>query len=40
MLKPVQGNIKPLIYKINIYGGQKKDKWDIQKIINYKEVNK
>src|SRR6266567_5874919 len=29
MLEPVQGNIKPLIYKINIYKGQEEDKWDI-----------
>ena len=29
MLKPVQRNIKPLVYKIDIYRGQEKDKWDI-----------
>ena len=29
MLEPAQGNIKPLIYKIDIYKGQKEDKWDI-----------
>ena len=34
ILKPVYGNIEPLVYKIEIYKGQKEDKWDIQKIIN------
>ena len=40
MLEPAKGNIEPLLYKINIYKGQEKDKWDIQKIISYKDVNK
>jgi len=39
MLKPAYGNIKPLVYKIEIYRGQKEDKWDVQKIVNYKKVN-
>ena len=29
ILKPIQGNIKPLVYKIDIYRGQEEDKWDI-----------
>ena len=29
MLELVQGNIKPLVYKINIYRGQEEDKWDV-----------
>ena len=29
MLEPAKGDIKPLLYKIDIYRGQKKDKWDI-----------
>ena len=40
MLKLVQGNIKPLVYKIDIYRGQEEDKWDIQRVINYKIIDK
>src|SRR6266700_5613292 len=29
ILEPAQGNTKLLVYKIDIYRGQKKDKWDI-----------
>jgi len=39
MLKPAHENIKPLVYKMEIYRGQEEDKWDIQKIVNHKEVN-
>jgi len=27
MLEPVYGDIKPLVYKADIYRGQKEDKW-------------
>ena len=37
ILKPTQRNVKLIIYKQNIYKGQEEDKWDIQKIINYKK---
>ncbi len=40
MLEPAQGNIKPLIYKIDIYRGQEENKWDIQKVINYKTIDR
>ena len=40
ILKPAQGNIKPLVYKINIYRGQEEDEWDIQKVINYKTIDR
>jgi len=40
ILKLAKGNIKPLLYKINTYRGQEEDKWDVQKIINYKDINK
>jgi len=39
MLKPAHGNIKPPVYKMETYRGQKEDKWDIQKIINYKKID-
>ena len=40
MLKPVYRNIKPLIYKVNIYKGQEEDKQEVLKIISYKDINK
>ncbi len=39
MLEPAKGNIEPLLYKIDIYKDQEEDKWDIQKVINYKDIN-
>jgi len=39
MLKPAHGNIKPPLYKMETYRGQEKDKWDVQKIVNYKKVD-
>ncbi len=29
MLELAQGNVKPLVYKQDIYKGQEEDKWDI-----------
>jgi len=29
MLELAKGDIKPLVYKMDIYRGQEKDKWDI-----------
>ncbi len=40
MLKPAKGNVKPPLYKIDIYKGQKKNKWDIQKVIGHKDINR
>jgi len=29
MLKPAKGDIKPLLYEIDMYRGQEENKWDI-----------
>ncbi len=29
ILEPVKGNVKPLLYKMDIYRGQEEDEWDI-----------
>ena len=39
MLELAYGNIKPLVYKADIYRGQEKDKWQVLKIVSYKNVN-
>jgi len=39
ILKPAHRNVEPPVYKIETYKGQEEDKWDIQKIVNHKEVN-
>ena len=39
MLEPVYGNIKPPIYKADMYRGQEEDKWQVLKIISYKDVD-
>ena len=39
MLKPAHGDIKPPVYEMETYRSQEEDKWDIQKVINHKEVN-
>jgi len=39
MLEPVYRNIKPLVYKVDIYRGQEEDKWQVLKIISYKNVD-
>ena len=40
MLELAQRDIKPLVYKIDIYRGQEEDKQDIQRIISYKAIDK
>ena len=40
MLKLVYRNIKLLVYKADIYRGQEEDKWEVLKIISYKDINK
>ena len=40
ILKLAHKDVKPPVYKIKTYRGQEEDKWHIQKIINYEEVNK
>jgi len=39
MLELVHGNIKPLVYKADIYRGQEEDKWQVLKIISYKDID-
>jgi len=39
MLKPVYGKVKLLVYKADTYRGQEEDKWQVLKIISYKDVN-
>ena len=40
ILKPVYRDIKLLVYKVDIYKGQKEDKWKVLKIVSYKDINK
>jgi len=39
MLEPAYRDIKPLVYKADIYRGQEEDKWQVLKIISYKDVD-
>jgi len=39
MLEPVYSNVKPLVYKEDMYRGQKEDKWQVLKIVSYKDVD-
>jgi len=39
MLELVYKNIKPLGYKADIYRGQEKNKWQVLKIVSYKDIN-
>ena len=39
MLEPAHRNIKLLVYKTETYRGQEEDKWQVLKIINYKDIN-
>ena len=40
MLELVYRNIELLVYKKDIYRGQEEDKWEVLKIISYKDINK
>ena len=40
MLELAYGNVKPLVYKADIYRGQEEDKQEVLKIISYKDINK
>ena len=40
MLELVYRNVKLLVYKVDIYRGQEEDKWEVLKIISYKDINK
>ena len=39
ILELVYRNIKPLVYKADIYKGQEEDKQEVLKIISYKDIN-
>jgi len=39
MLEPAYGDIKLPVYKADTYRGQKEDKWQVLKIISYKDVD-
>jgi len=39
MLESAHRDIEPPLYKMEIYRSQEEDKWDIQKIVNYKKVD-
>ena len=39
ILKPAKGDVEPPLYKMDIYKSQEKDKWDIQKVINYEDID-
>ena len=39
MLELVYRDIKPLVYKVDIYKGQKEDKKQVLRIVNYKDIN-
>ena len=40
ILELVYRNVKLLVYKVDIYKGQEKDKQEVLKIISYKNINK
>jgi len=39
ILEPAYGDIKPLVYKADIYREQEEDKWQVLKIISYEDVD-
>jgi len=39
MLELAYGNIKLLVYEADIYRGQEEDKWQVLKIISYKDID-
>ena len=39
ILKLVYREYKPPLYKVDIYKGYKEDKQEVQKVINYQEIN-
>jgi len=39
MLEPAYRNIKLLVYKADTYRGQEEDKWEVLKIVSYKDIN-
>jgi len=39
IIEPAHGDIEPPLYKMETYRGQEEDKWDVQKVVNYKEID-
>ena len=39
ILKPVYRNHELLVYKEDMYRSQEEDKWDIQKVVDYQEID-
>ena len=39
MLELAHRDVKPLLYKIEIYRGQEEDEWDVQKIVSHEEMD-
>jgi len=39
ILELAHGNVKLPVYKADIYRGQEKDKWQVLKIISYKDID-
>jgi len=39
MLELVYRNVKPPVYEVDTYRGQEEDKWQVLKIVSYKDVN-
>jgi len=39
ILELVHRNIKLLVYKVDTYRGQEEDKWQVLKIISYKDID-
>ena len=39
MLELAKGDIKPLLYKMDMYRDQEEDEWDIQKVISHEDID-
>ena len=39
MLELVYGNVKLLVYEVDTYRGQEEDKWQVLKVISYKDID-
>jgi len=39
MLELAYRDVEPLVYKVDMYRGQEEDKWQVLKIISYKDVD-
>ena len=39
ILELAKGDVKPPLYEMDMYRGLKENKWDVQKVIGYKDIN-